>query len=155
MVLNLAFVYFASFMGLPAVTEQLIIHYKETEEKGGWNLSKAKCFVVFFSLKNGFHRITECSGLAGTSVGHLVQPPAEAGSPRAGCTAPRPGRSGISPEKETPQPPWAACSRAPSPSEGRSSSSWSYKTMGHVLHSSMNMSYSVLNAVGCMILVAV
>jgi len=33
------------------------------------------------------HRITECSGLEGTSVGHLVQPPAEAGSPRAGCTS--------------------------------------------------------------------
>jgi len=52
-------------------------------------------------------------------------PPAQAGSPRAGCTAPRPGRAGISPEKETPQPPWAACSSAPSPSEGRSSSSCS------------------------------
>jgi len=36
------------------------------------------------------HRITECSGLEGTSVGHPVQPPAEAGSPRAGCTGPRP-----------------------------------------------------------------
>ena len=35
------------------------------------------------------------------------------------------GGSWISPEKETPQPPWAACSRAPSPSEGRSSSSCS------------------------------
>ena len=43
-------------------------------------------------------------------------PPAKAGSPRAGCTGPCPGGSGISPEKETPQPPWAACSRAPSPS---------------------------------------
>ena len=32
---------------------------------------------------------------------------------------------GISPEKETPQPPWAAWARAPSPSEGRSSSSGS------------------------------
>jgi len=52
-------------------------------------------------------------------------PPAEAGSPTAGFTAPRPGRSGISPEKETPQPALAACSRAPSPSEGRSSSSCS------------------------------
>jgi len=52
-------------------------------------------------------------------VGHPVQPPAEAGSPRAGCTGPCPGRSGISPEKETPQPLWAACSRAPSPSEGK------------------------------------
>jgi len=39
------------------------------------------------------HRITEWSGLEGTSVGHLVQPPTEAGSPRAGCTGPRPGGS--------------------------------------------------------------
>jgi len=39
------------------------------------------------------HRITECSGLEETSVGHLVQPPAKAGSPRAGCTGPRPGGS--------------------------------------------------------------
>ena len=33
----------------------------------------------------------------------------EAGSPTAGCTGQRPGGSSISPEKETPQPPWAAC----------------------------------------------
>ena len=35
--------------------------------------------------------ITKWSGLAGPSVGHPVQPPAEAGSPRAGCTGPHPG----------------------------------------------------------------
>jgi len=58
------------------------------------------------------HRITEQSGLEGTSVGHPVQVPAEAGSPTAGCTAPRPGGSGISPEKETPQPPWTTWARA-------------------------------------------
>ena len=58
----------------------------------------------------GFYRIPAWSGLAGPSVGHPAQPPAQAGSPRAGCTAPRPGGAGISPEKETPQPPWAACS---------------------------------------------
>ena len=34
------------------------------------------------------HRITEWSGLAGISVGHPAQPPAGAGSPTAGCTAP-------------------------------------------------------------------
>ena len=71
------------------------------------------------------NRIPAWSGLEGTSVGHPVPPPAQAGSPRAGCTAPHPGGSGISPEKETPQPPWAAWARAPSPSEGRSSSSCS------------------------------
>ena len=36
-------------------------------------------------------------------------------------TGPCPGGAGISPEKETPQPLWAACSRALSPSEGSSS----------------------------------
>jgi len=69
------------------------------------------------------HRMyTAWLGLAGTSVGHSAQPPAQAGSPRAGCRGPCPGGSGVSPEKETPQPPWAAWARAPSPSEGRSSS---------------------------------
>ena len=42
---------------------------------------------------SAFHRITERSGLEGTSGGHPAQPPAQAGSPRAGCTAPRPGGS--------------------------------------------------------------
>ena len=37
------------------------------------------------------HRITEWSGLEGTSVGHPVQPPAEAGLPTAGCRGPCPG----------------------------------------------------------------
>jgi len=44
---------------------------------------------------------------------------------QAGCTGPCPGGAGISPEKETPHPPWAAWARAPAPSEGRSSSSGS------------------------------
>ena len=39
------------------------------------------------------HRITECSGLEGTSVGHPVQSPAEAGSSTVGCTGPHPGGS--------------------------------------------------------------
>ena len=53
------------------------------------------------------HRITEWLGLEGTS---------------AGRRGPCPGGSWISPEKETPQPPWAAWARAPSPSEGGISS---------------------------------
>jgi len=39
-------------------------------------------------LQSQNHRITAWSGLEGTSVGHPVQPTAEAGSPRAGCTGP-------------------------------------------------------------------
>ena len=81
------------------------------------------CCALIMCINSQNHRITEWSGLEGTSVGHLVQP--SWGSPRAGCTGPCPSGSGISPEKETPQPPWAAWARAPPPSEGRSSSSCS------------------------------
>jgi len=49
----------------------------------------------------GHRRITAWWGLEGTSVGHPAQTPAQAGSPRAGCTGPCPGGSGISREKET------------------------------------------------------
>jgi len=77
------------------------------------------------------HRITELSNVGGWKGPLWVtqsNTPAKAGSPRAGCTGPCPGGSGISPGKETPQPPWAAWARAPSPSEGRSSSSCSAGT---------------------------
>jgi len=80
----------------------------------------------------GIHRITESQNVRGWKGPLWViqsNPPAQAGSPTAGCRGPCPGRSWISPEKETPQPPWAACSSAPSPSEGRSSSSCSDRTV--------------------------
>ena len=76
-------------------------------------------------------------------MGHPVQPPAQAGSPRAGCTAPHPGGAGISPEKETPQPLWAAWVRAPSPSEGRSSSSRSDGTSSASVTSSYCSDYQL------------
>jgi len=44
-------------------------------------------------LPQDIHRITECLGLEGPSVGHPTQTPAQAGSPRPGCTGPCPGRS--------------------------------------------------------------
>ena len=71
--------------------------------------------------KNWRKWVGECQDLWGSPS----PTPAEAGSPRAGCTALHPGGAGISPEKETPQPPWAAWARALSPSEGRSSFSGS------------------------------
>jgi len=76
-------------------------------------------------------RVTESQNVRGWKAPLWVtqsNPPVEAGSPTAGCTGPCPGGSSISPEQETPQPPWAACASAPSPSEGRSSSSCSAGT---------------------------
>ena len=72
------------------------------------------CLWLFSAL--AFHRITESltgRGWKGPLWVIWSNPPAEAGSPRAGCTGPCLGGSGISPEKETPQPPWAAWARAP------------------------------------------
>jgi len=43
--------------------------------------------------KTIFHRITEWEGLEGPSGDHPAQPPAEAGSPTAGCRGPCPGGS--------------------------------------------------------------
>ena len=77
------------------------------------------------------HRITETQNGRGWKGPLWViksKHPDEAGSPTAGCIGPRPGGSWISPEKESTQPLWGACSRAPSPSEGRSSSSGSDRT---------------------------
>jgi len=97
----------------------------ESSGRASWALATQPGRREGLQLGTLCHRITAWQGLAGPSVGHPAQPPAQAGSPRAGCTAPRPGGAGISPEKETPQPPWAAWARAPAPSEGRSSSSCS------------------------------
>ena len=47
--------------------------------------------------------------------------PLQSRTPTAGCISRRPGGSWVSPEKENPQPPWAACSSAPSPLLWRSS----------------------------------
>ena len=47
--------------------------------------------LPFFGSILAFHRIPAWSGLAGPSGGPPAQPPAQAGSPRAGGTAPRPG----------------------------------------------------------------
>jgi len=60
------------------------------EERGIERLT-TKGIICFPTLLAVSHRITECSGLEGTSVGHPVQPPAQAGSPTAGCTGPCPG----------------------------------------------------------------
>jgi len=61
---------------------------RRMEEKMRRTLSNCLTFQGerVFALLPQNHRITEWSGLEVTSVGHLVRPPAQAGSPRAGCT---------------------------------------------------------------------
>ena len=122
----LCIVLLISLLGLPlqlnlAFMYRLLHHIS----KHFWEKLKAACN---FAVSLPFHRITESQNSRGWKGPLWViksNPPAEAGSPTAGCTGPCPGRFWISPEKETPQPPWAACSSAPSPSERRSSSSCS------------------------------
>ena len=82
---------------------------------------------IFFSqtTQSQNHRMV---GVGRDLCGSSSPTPAKAGTPTTGCTGPCPGGFWISPEKETPQPPWAACSRAPSPSKWRSSSSCSDRT---------------------------
>lgn len=63
-----------------------------------------------------YHRTTKWLRLAGTSKGHLVQHPAQAGSIRASCPGPCPDYFWTSPSRKTPQPLWATCASAlPSP----------------------------------------
>ena len=87
------------------------------------------------SLQTGYnvqnHRITESQNHRMFGIGRDLcgssspTPLPKKGRLQQACRGRCPGRSWISPEKENPQPPWAACSSAPSPSEGRSSSSCS------------------------------
>ena len=58
-----------------------------------WRVSGIANYLQVFIPFTESHRIPAWRGLAGPSVGHPAQPPAQAGSPRAGGTAPRPGGS--------------------------------------------------------------
>lgn len=55
-------------------------------------------------------------------------PPAQAGPPQAGCPGPCQVSSWRSPKRETPQPLWATCARAPSPAQQKSISWCSDRT---------------------------
>lgn len=61
------------------------------------------------------HRITELLRLEETFGGHLVQPLAQAGPSRAGCSGPGPDCFWIPPQWGTPQRLWASCASAWSP----------------------------------------
>lgn len=58
---------------------------------------------------------------------HLVQPPAPAGTRRAGCPGPHPYGFWKSPRGEAPQHPWATCAGVQSPTQHRSAAWCSYR----------------------------
>lgn len=58
--------------------------------------------------------------LEGTFESHLVQPPAQAGTPRTGWPGPYPGTFWIPPRREMAPPPWETCASAQSRTQHRS-----------------------------------
>lgn len=81
------------------------------------------CSFVFSSPglrpenRPSLYGITEGLVLTKVSGDHPVPPPCESRVTGEGHTGSHSGGFGISLEQETPQPPWDACSSAPSPSE--------------------------------------
>lgn len=80
--------------------------------------------VLFFSSpglrpesRPSLHGITGGLALIELSKDHPVPPPCESRVTGKGYTGSHSGGFGISPEQDTPQPPWEDCSCAPSPSE--------------------------------------
>ena len=78
---------------VPTEAERKGLRIQQGEAIGGGRrkVSARVCSPQLLLSKAVWRGITEWQGLEGTSVGHPAQPPAQAGSPRAGCTAPRPG----------------------------------------------------------------
>ena len=92
---------------------------KQQTRKGGGVKSLIICKAVPGGSAHSTRHAPESQNGRGWKgpLGTPSPTPAKAGSPRAGCTGPCPGGAGISPEKETPQPLWAALARAPSPQQ--------------------------------------
>ena len=73
----------------------------------GLSFEEPGLFILSPSARG--HRTTSWSELEGTSGDRLVQPPAKAGPPGAGCTELCPGGAGTSAEEEAPQPLGSLC----------------------------------------------
>lgn len=67
-------------------------------------------WLLFFPIASVVHTVTKLLRLERSSWDHVIQPPAKAGSDRAGCSGLCLVRFWISPQMDAPQPLWATCS---------------------------------------------
>ncbi|KFR14664.1 Sterol regulatory element-binding protein cleavage-activating protein, partial [Opisthocomus hoazin] len=99
-----------------------------------YNRKRVVSYTVTLGLQRYDSRIPECWGLEGPSGGHPAQPPAQAGSPTAGCTALRPDGASVGQSRGGGDPPSPCCPHSsectpgdhwPSGQPGHAAGSWS------------------------------